>query len=108
MFDVLKDLARRVGIKHEKSVKKDRYPEADEVAGPANPVLVDAANTMTATPVDRVCEHCFYPLAGGFRNNVGKRAFPVVDQWVEIPPTVQVVPVPMAHDSKTGRMVVEL
>lgn len=103
MFDVLRDLARRVKLKHAESVKTGSYPEVDD-AGPANPVLVDAANTVTATPVDRVYEHGFYPLVGGFRNNVGTGNFPVVDQWVEILPTDQVVPVPVAYDPITGRM----
>ncbi|WP_280300279.1 hypothetical protein [Nocardia abscessus] len=107
MLDVLRDLARRVRIKHEDSVKTGSYPEVDEDAGPANPVLVDAANTVTATPVDRVYEHGFYPLVGGFRNHVGTQAFPVVDQWVEILPTDQVVPVPVAYDPITGRMIAE-
>ncbi|MFJ6026605.1 hypothetical protein ACIQCN_04000 [Pseudarthrobacter sp. NPDC092424] len=104
MFDVLRDMARRVRIKHEESVKAGSYPEVDNDAGPANPVLVDAANTVTATPVDRVYEHGFYPLVGGFRNNVGTGQFPVIDQWVEILPTDQVVPVPVTYDPITGRM----
>lgn len=106
MLDVLHDLARRVKQKHQASLQTGRYPRAEDDGdeGPANPVLVDAANTVTATPVDRVYEHGFYPLVGGFRNNVGTGDFPVVDQWVEILPTDQVVPVPVAYDPITGRM----
>ena len=103
MLDVLHDLAKRVALKHAAATKPASYPEVDE--GPANPVLVDAANTVTATPIDRVYEHGFYPLVGGFRNKSGDQHYLTVDQWVEILPTDQVVPVPVEYDPKTGRMV---
>ncbi len=104
MFDVLKDLARQVKEKHEKGLVSGKYPKVDQT-GPANPVLTDASNTVTATPVDRVYEHGFYPLLGGFRNNVGDSDYETVDQWVEILPTDQVVPVEVAYNPKTGQLV---
>lgn len=103
MFDVLRDLARQVAAKHKAATVPDQFPKADPT-GPANPVLVDAANTVTATPISRVYEHGFYPLVGGFRNNVGDDRYTTVDQWVEILPTDQVVPVEVAYDPKTGQL----
>lgn len=76
-------------------------PKVNEVSDPA---LVDEENTGTTTPIDRVYEHGFYPLAGGFRANVGKN-YEIFDQWVEILPTDQSVPVPVTYDPKTGRQV---
>jgi len=103
MLDVLQDLAKRVALKHAAATKPDTFPKADD-EGPANPVLLDAANTVTATPIDRVYEHGFYPLVGGFRDNTGDEQYVTVDQWVEILPTDQVVPVPVEYDPITGRM----
>ena len=61
-------------------------------------------NKVSATPVDKVFEHGFYPLQGGFRVQPAG-AFEVFDQWVEILPTDQVVPVEVTYDPKTGRQV---
>ncbi|MFI6168884.1 hypothetical protein ACIBCN_19035 [Nocardia sp. NPDC051052] len=103
MLDVLHDLARQVEAKHAAAIISGKYPKVDQT-GPANPVLVDNANTVTATPVERVYEHGFYPLVGGFRNNVGNQLYETVDQWVEILPTDQVVPVEVRYDPKTGQL----
>jgi hypothetical protein len=101
MMDVLLDLARKVQKKHEEAVKTGKYPKQD----PADPQPVDEDSIVTATPIDRVYEHGFYPLHGGFRSHVGDAAFEIFDQWVEILPTDQVVPVPVKYDPKTGRQI---
>ena len=55
-------------------------------------------------PLDQVYEHGFDPLQGGFKIPPTKD-FEVFDQWLEVVPTDQIVPVPVAYDPKTGRMV---
>jgi hypothetical protein len=65
---------------------------------------------VSATPIEKVYEHGFYPLQGGFRANPIEpdpnntdRNFQLFDQWVEILPTDQIVPVEVVYDPKTGR-----
>ncbi len=99
MIDVIMDLAKKVQKKHEEGVKNGKFPKQDEIA---DPELVDEANVVTSTPIDRVYEHGFYPLQGGFRANV-KGNYEIFDQWLEILPTDQVVPVEVKYDPKTGR-----
>ena len=53
-------------------------------------------------PTDRVFETGFDPLQGGFEFR-SQEHFAVFDQWVEIPPTDQIVPVEVAYNPKTGR-----
>jgi len=52
-------------------------------------------------PTEKVFEHGFYPLQGGFKAG-GATPFEIFDQWVEILPTDQVVAVEVAYDPKTG------
>jgi hypothetical protein len=52
---------------------------------------------------DIVYEHGFDPLAGGFRANPLK-PYEIFDQWVEVVPTDQIVPVEVEYDPKTGRL----
>ena len=101
LIDVLMDLAEKVRRKHEEGVRAGTFPKQDEVS---DPTLVDAENTVTATPIDRVYEHGFFPLEGSFRLNVGKN-YEIFDQWIEILPTDQIVPVAVKYDPKTGRQV---
>lgn len=101
MVDVIMDLAKKIQKKHEEAVKNGQYPKQDEIADPA---LVDEANVVTSTPIDRVYEHGFYPLQGGFRANV-QGNYEIFDQWIEILPTDQVVPVEVKYNPKTGRQV---
>ncbi len=101
MIDVIMDLAKKIQKKHAEGVKTGKYPTEDEIA---DPQLVDEANVVTATPIDRVYEHGFYPLQGGFRANV-QANYEIFDQWLEILPTDQVVPVEVKYDPKTGRQV---
>jgi len=99
LIDVLFDLAEKIKRKHEEGIETGQFPKADEVTDPA---LADPGNTVTATPIDRVYEHGFFPLQGSFRANVGKN-YEIFDQWIEILPTDQIVPVEVAYDPKTGR-----
>jgi hypothetical protein len=101
MIDVIVDLARKIQKKHKEGVERGTFPKASEVA---DPQLVDAENVVTATPIDRVYEHGFFPLEGGFRANVSGN-YEIFDQWLEILPTDQVVPVEVRYDPKTGRQV---
>jgi len=100
MLDVLMDLAEKVKRKHEEGIKRDVYPKAGEVS---DPTLVDDENTVTSTPIDRVYEHGFFPLENSFRVDIGN--YDIFDQWIEILPTDQIVPVEVEYDPKTGRQV---
>jgi hypothetical protein len=99
LIDVLMDLAEKVRRKYLEGIQTGKYPKQDEVSDPA---LVDDQNTVTATPIDRVYEHGFFPLQNSFRLNVGKN-YEIFDQWIEILPTDQIVPVEVTYDPKTGR-----
>lgn len=91
LLDVLEDLAERIKRKHEAAEKVTEYDLGDN-------------NTVHARPVDRVFEYGFNPLQGGFSLPDDDK-FPMVDQWVEILPTDQIVPVAVAYDPVTGRLV---
>jgi hypothetical protein len=54
-------------------------------------------------PMDQVYERGFDPLKGGFKIPPEKD-FEIFDQWVEVVPTDQIVPVPVKYDPKTGRL----
>lgn len=99
MIDVLMDLATKVAQKHKAGLEKDVFPKAGEISDPA---LLDNENTVTSTPIDRVYEHGFFPLENSFRANIGEN-YEIFDQWLEILPTDQTVPVEVAYDPKTGR-----
>jgi hypothetical protein len=101
MIDVIYDLAERVRRKHAAGVEAGTYPKAGEVSDPA---LVDADSVVTATPIDRVYEHGFFPLANSFRANVDAH-YEIFDQWIEVLPTDQIVPVGVKYDPKTGRQI---
>ena len=103
LLDVLNRLAESVARKHAASVTTKKFSLSDPQL-PADP-----DSTVTATPVDRVWEHGFNPLGDGFQaqplgGTPDARDFEVYDQWVEILPTDQVVPVPVEYDPKTGRL----
>jgi hypothetical protein len=93
--DAIDHLCDVVAEKHAESLKVGRYP-TDEI---------NDDNRVSATPVDKVYEHGFYPLQGGFRVAQGDESFEVFDQWVEVVPTDQVVPVEVTYDPKTGRQI---
>jgi hypothetical protein len=54
-------------------------------------------------PMDQVYEHGFDPLVGGFKIPPTKD-YEIFDQWLEVVPTDQIVPVAVEYDPKTGRM----
>jgi hypothetical protein len=89
--EVLQDLAARIKRKHEAADKAVDYDLGDN-------------NSVHARPVDRVFEYGFNPLQGGF-SLPDDDQFPIVDQWVEVLPTDQIVPVAVAYDPLTGRQV---
>jgi hypothetical protein len=101
MIDVLMDLAEKIKRKHEEGVKTGQFPKESEIA---DPTLVDEQSTVTSTPIDRVYEHGFYPLNGSFRANVDGN-YEIFDQWIEVLPTDQIVPVPVKYDPITGRQI---
>ncbi len=69
LIDVLMDLAEKDQTQVREGIETGKYPKQDEVSDPA---LVDEENTVTATPIDRVYEHGFFPLEDSFRFNVGE------------------------------------
>ncbi|QKW24569.1 peptidoglycan-binding protein [Kitasatospora sp. NA04385] len=102
--DAIDHLCRQIADKHRESTEVGSYPATE----------VDDEDKVSATPVEKVFEHGFYPLEGGFRagpTDTGKAPdpnntapnFQVFDQWIEVLPTDQVVPVPVAYDPRTGR-----
>ncbi len=93
--DAIDHLCKQVSDKHRSALAVGRFPEQE----------IDDANRISATPLDKVYEHGFYPLQGGFRAQPGEAPFEVFDQWVEVLPTDQVVPVEVKYDPKTGRQV---
>ncbi len=65
-------------------------------------VTTDPADaTVGYLPTDMVFEHGFDPLAGGFQASSAK-PFAVFDQWIEVLPTDQLVPVEVKYDPITG------
>ena len=58
--------------------------------------------TLSYLPTDKVYEHGFDPLQGGFVAQA-QAPFEVFDQWIEVLPTDQVVPVEVTYDPKTGQ-----
>lgn len=103
MLEVLHDLAKKVNQKYNAGLESGKYPKQD-LSDP-EPEPIDPKSVVTATPVDRVYEHGFYPLNGGFRSKVsaGNADYSMVGQWVEVLPTDQVVAVEVEYDAKTGR-----
>jgi hypothetical protein len=60
----------------------------------------------SSLPQDKVFEHGFDPLASGFQATPSKdNPFEVFDQWIEVLPTDQVVPVEVKYDPKTGMQI---
>ena len=91
----LNELAAKVAEKHQKSATVSDMPD-----------LIDPAQTVSATPVDRVFEFGFNPLAGGFRaQSLDGNEFEIVDQWIEVVPTDQVAAVAVKYDPVTGRQI---
>lgn len=92
--EAIEHLCDKVAEKHAQSHEVAAYP----------PEEISDDNKVLATPIDKVYEHGFYPLQGGFKVQPGDEAFEVFDQWIEVVPTDQVVPVEVAYNPKTGRL----
>lgn len=94
----LNDLADKVAAKHARAATVEEQPD------PLQPQ--DDNATVSATPVDRVYEFGFDPLAGGFRaQSIEGNEFEIIDQWIEVVPTDQVAAVAVKYDSVTGRQI---
>jgi hypothetical protein len=59
---------------------------------------------MNYLPTDEVFELGFDPLQSGFKA-AGTEPFKVFDQWIEVMPTDQIVPVEVKYDPKTGMQI---
>jgi hypothetical protein len=71
----------------------------------AQTIVVDQTDpTVGYLPTDMVFEHGFDPLAGGFKAAT-TQPFSIFDQWIEVLPTDQVVPVEVEYDPITGMQV---
>ena len=70
----------------------------------SDPALVDEESSVSSTPIDRVYEHGFFPLEHSFKANVDGH-YEIFDQWIEILPTDQIVPVEVKYSPKTGRQI---
>jgi hypothetical protein len=77
--------------------------QTKQVAGQTKVTDPDDPN-LSYLPTDKVYEHGFDPLAGGFVAQAQK-PFEIFDQWIEVLPTDQVVPVEVAYDPKTGQQI---
>ena len=84
-------LCAEVSYKEEISKTVSKYPKEE---------LIDD-NKVLATPLEKVYEHGFYPLKGGFKAVV-EDYYETISQWIEVLPTDQIVPVPVDYDPKTG------
>jgi hypothetical protein len=77
--------------------------QAKQAAG--NSKMKDPTDaTLSYLPTDKVYEHGFDPLQGGFVAQA-QTPFEVFDQWIEVLPTDQVVPVEVTYDPKTGQQI---
>jgi hypothetical protein len=92
--DAIRNLCLTVAEKHRLSMTVGRYPE-DEI---------DDDNRVSATPIEKVYEHGFYPLRGGFKAKT-EHSFEICSQWIEVLPTDQVVPVEVKYNPRTGRQI---
>lgn len=73
----------------------------DTHAKSLTPIPDPSDPTLNYLPTDEVFEHGFDPLIGGFKAQ-GSEPFKVFDQWVEVLPTDQIVPVEVEYNPKTG------
>jgi hypothetical protein len=101
LSDAIRALCQLVAEKHRQSSQVDKFPKGPEIHDDQR---------VSATPVEKVYEHGFRPLENGFRVDPTDpdrehpgRYFQVFDQWVEVLPTDQVVPVPVKYDPKSGQ-----
>jgi hypothetical protein len=88
------DVTVRDAIKYLAAVVRDKSAKANQVQSSPNGSYL---------PTDVVYEHGFFPL-DGFKAEVEK-PFEVFDQWIEVLPTDQIVPVEVKYDPKTGMQI---
>ncbi|HEX8103180.1 MAG TPA: hypothetical protein VF533_11230 [Solirubrobacteraceae bacterium] len=105
LADAIRYLCVQVTAKHAQEVQVGRFPNVDGI---------DDDDKVSSTPVEKVYEHGFFPLQGGFRVNPAHPDpnnpdpnFQIFDQWVEVLPTDQVVPVEVRYNPLTGRLITE-
>lgn len=101
--DAIRYLCIQIGDKHREGSSVRLFPDRDGV---------DDGDKVWATPIDKVYEHGFYPLERSFRASPSADPedgtspnFQIMAQWTEIVPTDQIVPVPVAYNPVTGRMI---
>ena len=94
LADAIRHLCITVAEKHKESMTVGRYPKEE----------LNDDNRVSAIPINKVYEHGFYPLKGGFKA-ITEGNFEICSQWIEVLPTDQVVPVPVTYDPITGRQV---
>ncbi|MBV9326407.1 MAG: hypothetical protein JO352_21795 [Chloroflexi bacterium] len=75
-------------------IQEKQLAAQTKIPDPADP-------TLSYLPTDKVFEHGFDPLVGGFVAEA-MAPFEIFDQWIEVLPTDQIVPVEVAYDPKTG------
>ncbi len=103
--DAIKALCIEVKEKNREAMIVDTFPKDPDI---------NDDQRISATPIEKVFEHGFYPLQGGFRANPNPdgnedpnnkdKYFNIFTQWLEILPTDQIVPVPVDYDAVTGTM----
>ena len=100
--DAIRYLCIKVKEKHDESNKVKKFPDTE----------INDDNKVSSTPIEKVYEHGFYSLKGGFRVNPNdpnpdpnnkEKNFQIFDQWIEVLPTDQVVPVEVKYNPLTGR-----
>ena len=91
----LKDALKYLAIKLKEKDKKSTEVRTETVGG----------ETWKYLPPDKVYDHGFYPLEGGFKAT-SSEPFAVFDQWVEVLPTDQMVAVQVKYDPVTGLLIV--
>lgn len=91
--DAIRKLCIDVKKKEIASNKENLYPKEE----------LDDRNKVLSTPINKVYEHGFYPLKGGFKAKT-EEPFEVISQWIEVVPTDQIVPVEVSYNPQTGRM----
>jgi len=92
--DAIRKLCLDVAKKEEASKIVGKYPKEE----------TDDTNKVLATPIEKVYEHGFYPLKGGFKAKVEDN-FEIISQWIEVLPTDQVVPVEVKYNPISGRQI---
>jgi len=93
--EALMEMAHDIDIRHQQAKEK----ESGIIA------LDGEEREVFYLPTDEVFEKGFDPLKDGFRATPDPaNPFELVDQWIEILPTDQIVAVSVEYDPKTGQL----